>query len=81
MNRSIDLEPGAHVTLDGGTAMYAATPSGVAFRLMPDAGGWIDAARVAYVTGYDEHNGLYDPDEDDDPDGDWDMDDYVICLP
>lgn len=71
-----DLEPGAHVTLDGGQAVHAivarrldaASLSGVAFRLMPDAGGWVDANRVAYAPGYDEH-GTFDPDTEMDPYG------------
>lgn len=71
VEHSLDLEPGAHVMLDDGQAVYAivvrrldaASPSGVAFRLMPDAGGWIDAGRVTYAPGYDEH-GTFDPDTD-----------------
>ncbi|HET6805640.1 MAG TPA: hypothetical protein VFH59_09400 [Frateuria sp.] len=59
---SVDLEPGAHVTLDGGQAVYAivarrldaGSPSGVAFRLLPEAGGWVDAGRVACAKGFGE---------------------------
>lgn len=69
--QSLDLEPGAHVTLDGAQAVYAivarrldgSSPSGVAFRLLPDAGNWIDASRVAYAAGYTERG---EPDDEDD---------------
>lgn len=61
---SRQLETGAHVTLDGVPEMYAiaarrmdaAMPSGVAFWLMPDAGGWVCADRVAYATGFGEED-------------------------
>lgn len=64
---SRQLDIGAHVTLDGALAMYAISarrldasmPSGVAFRLQPDAGGWVCADRVAGATGFGEDD--YEP--------------------
>jgi hypothetical protein len=78
VEHSVDLEAGAHVTLDGAQAVYAivarrldaTTPSGVTFRLLPDAGGWVDAGRVTYAAGFVERQ-RFDPEEELDPDAEW----------